>query len=109
LIDSKQLLLLSQLLEVFPEERLCYKDTEIEVSGALAKTRLPDLMVLSEAFAVILGDGRGTITRDMLPAILILAKGCSSPRTVGIVGTSESAKRASNSQYGNLAGIRRDI
>lgn len=72
-INSKiALFLLSQLLEVLPEERLCYKDTEIEVSGALAKTRLPDLMVLSEALAVILGDGRGTITRDMPPPDLII-------------------------------------
>jgi hypothetical protein len=38
----------------------------------------------------------GVATRDSLgcPAILILAKGCSSPRTAGIVGTSERTKRA---------------
>jgi len=72
-INSKiALFLLARLLEVFPEDRLCYKDTEIEVSGSLAKTRLPDLMVLSEELAVILGDGRGTITRDMPPPKLII-------------------------------------
>lgn len=72
-INSKiALFLLGKLLEVFSEDRLCYKDTEIEVSGALAKTRLPDLMVLSEELAVILGDGRGTITRDMPPPDLII-------------------------------------
>ena len=72
-INSKiALFLLAKLLEVFPEDRLCYKDTEFEVSGVLAKTRLPDLMVLSEELAVILGDGRGTITRDMPPPELII-------------------------------------
>lgn len=39
------LFLLARLLEVFSEERLCHKDTEIEVTGAMAQTRLPDLMV----------------------------------------------------------------
>ncbi|UBF27479.1 Uma2 family endonuclease [Kovacikia minuta CCNUW1] len=72
-INSKiALFLLAKLLEVFPEDRLCYKDTEIEVSGSLAKTRLPDLMVLSEELAMILGDGRGTITREMPPPDLII-------------------------------------
>lgn len=72
-INSKiSLFLLTKLLEVFPEDRLCYKDTELEVSGSLAKTRLPDLMVLSEELAEILGDGRGTITRDMPPPELII-------------------------------------
>jgi Uma2 family endonuclease len=72
-INSKiALFLLARLLEIFPEDRLCYKDTEIEVSGSLAKTRLPDLMVLSEELAVILGDGRGTITREMPPPDLII-------------------------------------
>ena len=72
-INSKiALFLLAKLLEVFPEDQLCYKDTEIEVSGSLAKTRLPDLMVLSEELAAILRDGRGTITRDMPPPALII-------------------------------------
>ena len=72
-INSKiALFLLARLLEVFPEDQLCYKDTEIEVSGALAKTRLPDLMLLSEELAAILGDGRGTITREMPPPTLII-------------------------------------
>ncbi|MBD2775437.1 Uma2 family endonuclease [Iningainema tapete] len=66
------LFLLAKLLEVFSEERLCHKDTEIEVSGAMAQTRLPDLMLLSEELAEILGDNRGTITRDMPPPELII-------------------------------------
>jgi Uma2 family endonuclease len=72
-INSKiALFLLTKLLETFPEDRLCYKDTEIEVSGSLAKTRLPDLMLLSDELAIILGDGRGTITRDMPSPELII-------------------------------------
>ncbi len=72
-INSKiALFLLAKLLEVLSEDRLCYKDTEIEVSGSLAKTRLPDLMVLSEELTVILGDGRGTVTREMPPPELII-------------------------------------
>lgn len=72
-INSKiALFLLARLLEVLTEDRLCYKNTEIEVSGSLAKTRLPALMVLSAELAVILGDGRGTITRDMPPPELII-------------------------------------
>jgi len=73
-INSKiALFLLARLLEVFPEDRLCDKDTEIEVSGSLAKTRLPDLMLLSPELAAVLGDGRGTITREMPPPDLIIA------------------------------------
>jgi Uma2 family endonuclease len=72
-INSKiALFLLAKLLKVFPEDRLCYKDTELEVSGSLVKTRLPDLMLLSEPLAMILGDGRGTITREMPPPELII-------------------------------------
>jgi Uma2 family endonuclease len=72
-INSKiALFLLARLLDVFPEDRLCYKDTEIEVAGVMAQTRLPDLMLLSEALAAVLGDGRGTITRDMPPPELIV-------------------------------------
>lgn len=66
------LFLLARLLEVFSEERLCHKDTEIEVTGAMAQTRLPDLMVLSEELVELLGDDRGTITRDMPPPDLII-------------------------------------
>lgn len=72
-VNSKiALFLLARLLNVLPEDRLCYKDTEIEVTGVKAQTRLPDLMVLSEELAIILGDGRGTITRDMPPPDLIV-------------------------------------
>lgn len=54
-----------ELAQLIPFDLICHKDTEIEVSGARAKTRLPDLMVLSEELAAALGDRRGTITREM--------------------------------------------
>lgn len=52
-------------------EKLCYKDTEIEVTGAMAQTRLPDLIVLSDELVKALGNQRGTITRDMPPPLLV--------------------------------------
>jgi Uma2 family endonuclease len=71
--NSKISLFLLLVLGAFlPEDRLCHKDTEIEVIGAMAQTRLPDLMVLSEELAKILGDQRGTITRDMPPPELVI-------------------------------------
>jgi Uma2 family endonuclease len=66
------LFLLARLLEVFPEDQLCCKDTEIEVSGSKAKTRVPDLMLLSAELAAILGDGRSRITMTMPPPELIV-------------------------------------
>ncbi len=61
------LFLLTRLANVFPEDRLCCKDTEIEVRSSKARTRVPDLMLLSEELAAVLGDGRSTITLDMPP------------------------------------------
>ena len=53
-------------------ENLCHKDTEVEVTGRRAQTRLPDLMVLSDELVAALGDRRGTITRDMPPPVLVV-------------------------------------
>ena len=50
------LLLALELAKLVPSDRICHKDTEIEVTGAQAQVRLPDLMGLSEALAAILGD-----------------------------------------------------
>ncbi len=62
-----------QLAKFLPEERICHKDTEIAVSGTQVQTRLPDLMVLSEELAAILGDSnRGTIMLEMPPPELIV-------------------------------------
>lgn len=66
------LFLLTRLLNVFPEDRLCCKDTEIEVRSKKARTRVPDLILLSEELAALLGDGRSTITLDMPPPDLII-------------------------------------
>lgn len=72
-INSKiALFLLTRLLSVFPEDRLCCKDTEIEVTSNQARTRVPDLMLLSEDLASMLGDGRSTITLGMPPPDLII-------------------------------------
>ena len=61
-----------ELAKLIPSDRICHKDTEIEVTGAQAQVRLPDLMVLSEALAAILGNRRGTITREMPPPVLVV-------------------------------------
>ncbi len=61
-----------ELAKLLPSDRICHKDTEIEVTGAKAQVRLPDLMVLSEELAIMLGNRRGTITRDMLPPIMVV-------------------------------------
>jgi Uma2 family endonuclease len=65
--------LLVQLLQAVPLQRLCYKDTEIVISGSRATTRLPDLMVLTEELAEALQDAeRGTILLDMPPPLLVV-------------------------------------
>lgn len=66
------LFLLTRLANVFSEDRLYCKDTEIEVISNKARTRVPDLMLLSEDLAAVLGDGRSTITLDMPPPDLIV-------------------------------------
>lgn len=65
--------LLAILLERFSEDLVCYKDTEIAVSGSQVQTWLPDLMVLSEETATILNStSRGTIALEMPPPELII-------------------------------------
>ena len=66
------LFLLAEFLKLLPVNQLCHKDTEIEVTGAQAQVRLPDLMVLSEALVAMLGNRRGTITREMPPPVLVV-------------------------------------
>lgn len=61
-----------QFLQFFPLRQVCMKDTEIEVAGRRAKTRFPDVMILSEELALILQHtSRSTITRDMPPPLLV--------------------------------------
>ncbi|MBE9102860.1 Uma2 family endonuclease [Vacuolonema iberomarrocanum] len=62
-----------QLARILPEEQICYKDTEIAVSGTQVQVRLPDLMVLSPELAAILGASkRATIFLDMPPPMLVM-------------------------------------
>lgn len=64
--------LISEFLKFVPFRLICCKDTEIEISGRFAQTRLPDIMILSEELDAILGDARSTITRDMpLPRLVV--------------------------------------
>jgi Uma2 family endonuclease len=64
--------LISEFLKFVPFRLICCKDTEIEISGRFAQTRLPDIMILSEELDAILGDARSTITRDMPPPRLVV-------------------------------------
>ncbi|NJN22072.1 MAG: Uma2 family endonuclease [Leptolyngbya sp. RL_3_1] len=64
--------LIAEFLRHVPFQLLCCKDTELEVSGRLAKVRLPDLMLLTEELDQLLGTARGTITREMPPPQLIV-------------------------------------
>ena len=64
--------LISEFLKFVPFRLICCKDTEIEISGRFAQTRLPDIMILSEELDAILGDARSTITRDMAPPRLVV-------------------------------------
>lgn len=65
--------ILFELLKHFPIELIAYKDTEIEVSGRLARCRLPDLILHTEASkAALERTRRATITRDMPPPAIVI-------------------------------------
>ena len=67
------LFLLLQFAQFVPLRQLSHKDIEIVVAGSRATTRFPDLMVLTEELADILGQSsRGTITLDMPPPALVV-------------------------------------
>lgn len=62
-----------QLLNYFPFQMIAYKETEIEVSGRLARCRVPDLLVHSEeSKAALAGKARATITQEMPPPALVV-------------------------------------
>ncbi|NJR63511.1 MAG: Uma2 family endonuclease [Cyanobacteria bacterium CRU_2_1] len=64
--------ILLELAKHAPEHLIAW-NTEIEVSGRLANTRCPDLVVLTpEAAAALEGTTRATITRDMPPPALVI-------------------------------------
>lgn len=65
--------LFARFIQLFPLSRVCMKDTEVEVTGRQAKTRYPDVMILSEELETALkGSSRSTITRDMPPPELVV-------------------------------------
>ena len=64
--------LVLELAKLVPFDLICHKDTEIETSGRLATARLPDVMVLTGELKEILGNARGTITRNMPPPSLAI-------------------------------------
>jgi Uma2 family endonuclease len=62
-----------ELVKRLPVALLSFKDTEIEVTGRRAKSRLPDLMVHSEESRVALdGAKRAILTRDLPPPALVV-------------------------------------
>ncbi|PSN20090.1 hypothetical protein C7271_04020 [filamentous cyanobacterium CCP5] len=64
--------LLVRLLQYFPLTWVV-NNTEVEVSGRLARCRVPDLLVHTEESAAALeGARRATITRDMPPPALVV-------------------------------------
>ena len=64
--------ILLELAKHTPEHLIAW-NIEIEVSGRLANTRCPDLVVLTpEAAAALEGTARATITRDMPPPALVI-------------------------------------
>jgi Uma2 family endonuclease len=66
------LYLLSEFLKLVPIQCICYKDTEIVVTGNPTKVRIPDLLILTKELVTALGDKRATITQDMpAPALVV--------------------------------------
>lgn len=64
--------ILLELAKHIPEYLIAW-NTEIEVSGRLANTRCPDLVVLTpEAADALKGKTRATLTRDMPPPALVI-------------------------------------
>jgi len=66
------LYLLAEFLKLIPFYLICYKDTEIVVTGNRTRVRLPDLMVLTEELSAAIGGKRAIITPDMpSPALVV--------------------------------------
>ncbi|MGI0494961.1 Uma2 family endonuclease [Alkalinema pantanalense CENA528] len=64
--------LLLELAKHVPQHLIAW-NAEIEVSGRLANTRCPDLLILTpEAEAALAGTTRATLTRDMPPPALVI-------------------------------------
>ena len=64
--------LLINLLQHFPIDRIA-SNTEIEVTGRLARCRVPDIVVHSKAsLKALVGAKRALLTRDMPPPIIVI-------------------------------------
>lgn len=64
--------LLAEFLKIVPFDLICHKDTEIVVTGANTRVRLPDLMILTEELKLALDSNRATITPNMPPPALVV-------------------------------------
>jgi hypothetical protein len=66
------LFLLFQLERIFPEDQLCFQNTELAVSGTQVQVQVPDLMVLSPELAMLLGaSNQGIILLEMPPMLVM--------------------------------------
>ena len=66
------LYLLAQLLSFIPFYLIRHKDTEITVTGASAKARIPDLMVVTETTAISMTGQKGLIPLTTQPPIFVV-------------------------------------
>jgi len=66
------LYLLAQLLSFIPFYLIRHKDTEITVTGASAKARIPDLMVVTETTAIAMTGQKGLIPLTTQPPIFVV-------------------------------------
>ena len=66
------LYLLAQLLSFVPFYLIRHKDTEITVTGASAKARIPDLMVVTETTAIAMTGQKGLIPLTTQPPIFVV-------------------------------------
>ena len=66
------LYLLAQLLSFVPFYLIRHKDTEITVTGASAKARIPDLMVVTETTAIAMTGQKGLIPLTTQPPIFVI-------------------------------------
>jgi Uma2 family endonuclease len=66
------LYLLAQLLSLVPFYLIRHKDTEITVTSASAKARIPDLMVVTEATAIEMKGQKGLIPLTTQPPVFVV-------------------------------------
>ena len=79
-----------ELIKHFPVQRIAHKDTEVEVSGRRARSRIPDVLIHTpESAAALKGMRRATITRDMPPpAMVVEVSALGRPTAAATIATS---------------------